>query len=156
MKSLSGLLIGLALGSLVLCGCQPASSDPAAGSSATGANHDHEHGDHDHPQSLAEGQEVIGKLFGEIRAAFEKGDPDAAHDQLHEVGHILEGVLPDLVKNDAGLSDEAKSSIQACLEKMFDEFGKLDDQLHGGPEADFAEISRVIDGALQELKGLLP
>ena len=99
---------------------------------------------------------MIGNLYGAIKTAFEGGQPDDAHDQLHEIAHVLEDDFPPLVNNAAALDDAAKSKLNELIAKLFDEFSKLDEELHGGPKADFAEVDKVVAETMSELKQLIP
>lgn len=152
-----------ALGGLMMAGC----SKPDQGTSASGTgseahahsdqhDHDHDSHDHEHPESLKEGFQKLSDMYQVIKAAFEKNDPDAAHGELHEIGHLLEEDLPALLQSDGQLSAEAKEKLKATFTKLFDAFFKLDDQLHGGPAANFAEVDKVIAEGLEDYKGLVP
>lgn len=153
MKLISRLLCLSALCALVMTGCKPSQNTTA--SSDTDA-HAHGSHDHEHPESLKEGYQKLSDMYLVIKAAFEKNDPDAAHGELHEIGHLLEEDLPALLQGDGQLSAEAKDQLKATFAKLFDAFFKLDDQLHGGPAADFAELDKTIAQGLDEFKGLVP
>lgn len=151
MKVTSSILCGLAVLSFAFVGCQ----QPGDGGSGPAA-HDHQHDhQHEHPTSLLEGYQMLDDLYGVIKAAFEKNDPDAAHDQLHEVAHILDEDIPGLIENNEALSDDQKSELKSVIGKLFEEFSKLDDVLHGGPEIDFSDVNSKIEEAMTALKALI-
>jgi hypothetical protein len=156
MKTTSFVLCGLVVFSFTLAGCQKPDAGTAGGSGVVAHDHDHDHdGQHEHPTSLLEGYQMLGDLYGQIKAAFEKNDPEAAHDQLHEVAHILDEDMPGLILNNEALSDDQKSELKNVITKLFEEFSKLDDVLHGGPEIDFSNVNSEIEQAMNALKALI-
>jgi hypothetical protein len=155
MKLTSLLLGGMICLATAIAGCKPADDAATEGGDGVAA-HDHEHGDeHEHPKSLLEGFQMLGDLHGVIQAAFEKNDPDAAHGELHEVAHVLDEDMPALIDQNESLSDEQKSQLKDVISALFDEFSKLDDVLHGGPEIDFAAVNSKIAENMDTLKGLI-
>lgn len=151
MKATPYALCSLLVLSICFTGCQR-SDDPQGGSSVVAHEHDHHH---EHPTNLLEGYQMLSDLYAVIAAAFQQSDPDAAHDQLHEVAHILDEDLPGLVENDAKLSDDQKSGLLTALASLFEEFSKLDDVLHGGPEVDFPDVNSKIESAMSDFKALI-
>lgn len=89
-----------------------------------------------------------------ILNAFKSGSPDDAHDELHEIGHLIES-LPRLGEK-SGLTPEANATIASANEKLMDAFGKLDETLHGGVAQNLDEISQKVESSLAELKSVLP
>jgi hypothetical protein len=137
-----------------LAGCQPASAPASKGSAASGAHgHDHGHG-HQHPETLAEAVQQVGQCYTAIKAAFEKGSPEDAHDQMHDIGHLLDEELPDLLEKST-LPAEVKEKAKSSLSALFDGFGKLDSMMHNGPKVDFADIDKSLSTAVAELNGLV-
>lgn len=136
-------------------GCQPGGGGDTAGTTTQADSHGHGH-DHDHPESLQEAVETLSGLYAKIKTAFESGDPDAAHGELHEVGHLLEEDFPTLIKKEDSLDADSKSKLESVVSALFDEFFKLDDMMHGGENVDFATLEPVISAALDELKSVLP
>ncbi|GAB5402243.1 MAG: hypothetical protein Aurels2KO_04740 [Aureliella sp.] len=111
------------------------------------------HGDeHVHPESFADALAVLSEQQKSISEAFMAGDPDAAHEPLHEVGHTLE-LLPDLAK-EAGANEEAQTAISAAVEELFTAFGSLDEVLHGGEEISYDDVKDQISTAMESLSGV--
>lgn len=134
-------------------GCKPG---PNAKNVAGGGHeaHDHDHGGVKHPESLSEAIDAIAKSGTLILNAFKSGSPDDAHDELHEIGHLIECV-PRLGEK-SGLTPEANATIASANEKLMDAFGKLDETLHGGVAQNLDEISQKVESSLAELKSVLP
>ncbi|MFG0264689.1 MAG: hypothetical protein ACF8AM_05975 [Rhodopirellula sp. JB055] len=165
MKTLN-LLLSLTM-ALALIGCgspdQSASDSSSANSSAEDhghdhADHDHEGHDHDHgesghPESFAEAIEQINDMGNKITSAFAEGEPDNAHGELHDIGHLIES-LPDLAKK-AGLPEPKLEKVGEVTETLMDAFGELDHTLHGGEKADVEKISSTISTQMEELQGML-
>lgn len=148
------IFCGLIVFSFPFIGCQKADDGAAGGSGVVAHDHDHDHG-HEHPKSLLEGYQMLSDLHGRIQAAFENDDPDEAHDELHEVAHILDDDIPVLIDQADSLSDEHKRLLKGVISKLFEEFSKLDDVMHGGPEVDFPEVDSKIQEAMAEMKALI-
>jgi hypothetical protein len=157
MKFVTKLLAPMACSAgLVLCGCQPAGTDGSTAAVNQTEGHDHEHEGHDHPKTLKEGIQALSDLYAKIKPAFESKDPDAAHDELHEVAHLLDEAFPGLIKQDSSLDSESKTKLESAVNTLFDAFSKLDGVLHGGPDVEFSEVDSSIAKAMEELKGLVP
>jgi len=148
-----------------LAGCDspgPSTADESSQSSAT-EEHDHDHDDHDHdehghgedghPESLDQAAGQIKEMGGKITTAFANGTPDDAHDELHEIGHVIE-CLPELAKK-ANLSGEQEKSVSEITESLMDAFGELDGTLHGGEEVNVDEISKKISTQIEKLQPML-
>lgn len=110
--------------------------------------------DHKHAETYPEAVAELEEMNQAIAAAFAANDPDAAHDPLHEVGHVLDE-LPSLAKKQA-LSDEALAAIGSAVEKLFNAFGKVDEKFHGGEGATYDEVKADIDAAMDVLRQHLP
>lgn len=161
MKTLNLFLASIFAVALVGCGSsdQSVSDSPSASSSLD----DHDHGDHDHdghdhgegghPETLAEAVGQINDMGSKITAAFAKGDPDDAHDELHEIGHVIE-CLPELAKK-AGLPEPKQQKVSEATETLMDAFGELDGTLHGGGEVDVEKISTTVSEQIEGLQGML-
>jgi len=158
-----------------LAGCDspgPSTADESSQSSAT-EEHDHDHDDHDHddhdhddhdhdehghgedghPESLDQAVGQIKEMGGKITTAFANGTPDDAHDELHEIGHVIE-CLPELAKK-ANLSGEQENTVGEITESLMDAFGELDGTLHGGEEVNVDEISKKISTQIEKLQPML-
>lgn len=123
---------------------------------AHGTGHNHAHGeDEDRPKSFAEAVRVIKEHGDEVAEAFQAGDPEAAHDALHELGHLLAS-LPKLV-DDADMPDEEQNKAKQAAKELFDAYNKLDRLMHA-KELDkekvaetYAEVKDAIAAAMQVL-----
>ena len=169
MKILNFLLISTLVLVLIGCGSTDQSvSDSSSQSSAVedhahddhdGHDHDHDdHGGHDHeesgqPESFAEAISQIDDMGSKITAAFAKGEPDDAHDELHDIGHMIES-LPELAKK-AGLPEPKQEKVGEATEALMDAFGELDGTLHGGEKVDVEKISTTISAQIEELQAML-
>lgn len=131
------LAIGLACG-LVGCGA-PATNTKSAGTS------DKEHA----PETFAEALEQLATQKTNIQRAFEKSDPESAHDDLHTIGRVLES-LPTLAKK-SGIAEADLPAVKEAVDALFDAFGKLDETLHGGDETPYKDVAEKIDTALSAL-----
>lgn len=145
--------IGLCL-SLAFCvaGCRearqtlPAASDPKPASADTQADED-AHAGHEHaaalPRDLSSGIAALKDHYEAIKAAFEQGDTEKAHEPLHDVGGVLEA-LPELAKA-AGLAGADAEKLTQSVDKMFEAYGTIDAALHDGKPADYKAVAGVLD-----------
>ncbi|WP_413431883.1 hypothetical protein [Crateriforma spongiae] len=153
--SLLALLIVVAF-----AGCGP--TDTSSGDAAThssghddhdGHDHDgHDHDGHDQPESLGEAVEHIQEMGETIITAFESGEAEDAHHELHEIGHVIE-CLPGLAQK-ADLTSEQKDAINNATEALMDAFGELDGTLHGGDDVEIDDISKQISDQIEKLKSM--
>jgi hypothetical protein len=131
-------------------GCDQSSQPPLVPAMTSKDDHGHDHGhDHEHEhehESLAAALTELTKLRDTIRDGFAKNDIDAAHDPLHEVGHVLEEI-PELAEKEK-LPAEAITIIKASVEELFDAFGAVDKGMHGGESVKYADVSGKIDAAV--------
>ncbi|TWT54970.1 hypothetical protein Pla22_26240 [Rubripirellula amarantea] len=167
--TLSLLLGFVALGGLTLSGCNSSSpTTPPTASTSDDHGHDdhdhddheghdhgdhegHDHGDHSHDFStLGDAVAEVEELSGEIGAAFEKGDPESAHDALHHIGDVL-GATEQLVKK-SELATEDQAVATAAVENLFDSFAAIDEKMHGHDGSDFSEVKDTIESAIATLK----
>lgn len=158
MKRVCFLACMVALASFATIGCKPTNTAKPPVAADSGHNHDHDHGhDHKHIETLPAFMTELTETYAKIKTAMEKGDTEAAHGPLHTVGDLLDlerGDIVGLLKK-SSLDDDAKGKVTAALTKVFDEFGKLDNQFHGGPKVEWADLDKNIAPAVEELKGLL-
>jgi hypothetical protein len=168
-----GLVTGLATGcgpmarpgsSVAHAGPEQREASHAHGSSADGQAHGHD--DHEHavaPGSAAPAAGASQPTFRDalaaiidhddrIRAAFEAGNPDAAHDDLHAIGHLLED-LPKLVGT-AGVAID-RTAVDRSAGNLFDAFSRIDDTLHGGTGSTYAEEAKTISRELAAFRAFL-
>lgn len=87
-----------------------------------------------------------------IRAAFEADDPDAAHDDLHAIGHVLED-LPKLAGT-AGVAIDRKA-VERSAGVLFDAFSRIDAKLHGGTGSTYADEAKTISRELGAFRAFL-
>jgi len=112
------------------------------------------HVGHKHAETYPEAVAELEEMNTVIAAAFASNDVDAAHDPLHEVGHVLDE-LPTLAKKQE-LSDDAVAAIGAAVEKLFEAFGKVDAKFHDGEGATYDEVKADVDASMDVLRQHLP
>ncbi|MEM9352038.1 MAG: hypothetical protein AAGA92_03415 [Planctomycetota bacterium] len=106
------------------------------------------------------GAAVVGveQLAGKIRAQFEAGTPEKAHDAMHDIGRLLLKIAKPgfLAQLDAGVRDEMEQAAKDLLAI----YTKIDGAMfHGGGNAEAPEYNDVaadIDAALATLLKLVP
>ena len=121
-------------------------------------DHDHEHGDHEHgdddahaaPKNLHEAVDMVAHLSEEIGEAFSKGDIDAGHGPLHEIGEILEAAGLMIGKGD--LSDDQKNDAAEAVAALNDLYGQVDAKLHDEEGVDYKDVASEISAALEALE----
>lgn len=139
------LVLGLSL--LVGSGCEESTNTNTA---APAGEHVHGHDEHDHgPESLKDAMTELTSMRNTIRDAFAKNDQDAAHDPLHEVGHVLEAI-PELAKKEK-VTAENQAAIEKSVNDLMDAFGRVDKTMHGQEGSTYSEESATIDAALEAL-----
>ena len=158
------LLIVGGVVSLATVGC----ARPAGEKADAKAAHDHDHEGHDHeghdhaghdhghgeqPKTYAEAVEKVEELRNSIRDSLAAKDNDKADVAVHAIGHVLEA-LPKLAE-EASLADAEKGEVKAASEKLLDEFGKIDEELHGEKPSTYSERSEQIDAAVEQLHKLV-
>ncbi len=116
---------------------------------------DHDHGDHDEPalESLAAGLDKLESEFSVIKAAFEKDSPEDAHDELHDIGHLLES-LEQWVASDSAANEVDQAAAAPLVKTLFTSFGNLDDTLHGVEGVDIEANLQEISTTITQLKEL--
>ncbi len=149
-------VIALVASLMFAVGCQPtADSTSKAGGSAghdtSGAAHGHSHSaETPAPKTFKEGFELLSKQHAAIKTAFEAESPEDAHGALHDVGHVLES-LTTLAASNPDISPSL-DAIKQYVEQLFEQFGLLDETLHGGNAVEFSEVNQEIETALASLK----
>lgn len=118
--------------------------------------HDHAHGATEKPAtdpgSFADALVTIIELDGKIHSACAGDDPEAAHDELHAIGHLLEE-LPGLATT-AGVALDAEA-VKRSAGVLFDAFSRIDDKLHGGGGSTYAEEAETIGRELGSFRAFL-
>jgi hypothetical protein len=169
--AVAGLFSVVAVASLGLsCARLAPLADADDDHAAAGAGHDHHHGHahaasdehaHDHagpkksvaaPASFADALATIIELDGKIRTACEGDEPEAAHDELHSIGHLLEE-LPGLAAT-AGIPLDGEA-VSRSAGVLFDAFSRIDDKLHGGEGSTYAEEAETIARELGSFRAFL-
>lgn len=145
---------GAALLTVSFVGCggkaeTPSDAPPISIDEAEGLQGEHSHADN-YPEAVAE----LDEMREQIEQAFAEGDIDAADGPIHEVGHVLEELVS--LAKQQGVDDEALAAIGSAVQQLFDAFGRVDDKIHGGEGADYADVKAEIDAAFAELKSHLP
>lgn len=137
-------------------GCQPSDNSVSDGAGNNAQQSSGRPDTHDHaaepqvPTNFNEGLQLLNEQHAVIKAAFEAERPEDAHDALHDVGQVLEA-LPALASSNPKISSSL-DSIKQSVEQLFDQFGLLDETLHGGEEVDFEDVNHQIEKALLSLK----
>lgn len=128
----------------------PASHD---GHSHDGHSHDgHSHGDEGAKLGLKDSVTKVVELAGKIKEAGEKGDFDSAHDEIHDIGHLLEDLAAKAKAESK--SDEEQAAIKAAADALFATIGKIDEGLHDNKEVKFDDIKEAFEAELAALKAL--
>jgi hypothetical protein len=124
---------------LTIVGCEPAKPKADAGA---------DHGaDHAHAETLAGAVKELEGICATIKAAFAKDDAEAAHEPMHEVGHVL-GEIPDLVAKST-LDDAGKAEVKKAAETLFEAFSAVDESMHGSGGKKYSDVAESIDAALK-------
>ena len=127
---------------------------------------DNDHGDHDHEKGhtaesetgtalerlIKKSNEVAG-LSDTVIDALGKSDLEPVHDELHDVGHLLES-MAELTKQST-LPDGKKSEMERIVKDLFEHFGKIDESLHGGAKFKSEEVVPKISAAIADLRSLI-
>ncbi|MCA9051593.1 MAG: hypothetical protein KDA89_22800 [Planctomycetaceae bacterium] len=149
-------VLGAVLFNYLLAGCASESEAPpipAVMHDHDDHGHDHEDHSHDHPETFAEAVSQLTAMRNTIRDGFANNDEDAAHEPLHDVGHLLED-LEGLAEKES-LTDEQKAALKSSVETLFNAFGDVDKTLHGGEGATYSEVSEKIDAALKTISDMV-
>ncbi len=128
---------------LTTLGCEPAAK-PEADQAASASDHGH-----DHPETLADAVKELQSTCATIKAAYEKDDAEAAHEPMHEVGHLLEQ-FPDLIAK-SDLDEAGKEEAKKAAESLFESYNAVDAGMHGQEGKKYADVSEAIDASLQVL-----
>ncbi|MEO9590450.1 hypothetical protein [Rhodopirellula bahusiensis] len=135
----------------------------------------HDHGDHDHetidasaaglstdalvhlekadaPKSLDEAIKKLTSMQSTIAGGFADDDVDSIHNELHEIGTLLEQT--ESLAKESDLDDEKKKQALAAIDTLFDAFGSVDAKLHGDEGAEYSEVGGDIEDAIKVLGGV--
>ena len=139
------------------CGTSPTAPPSATKTADHDHDHEHEHGNEAHEHHLETYALALAELTSlrdTTRDAFAKNDLDAAHEPLHEVGHVLDEI-PKLAEKE-GISGEALGNLKAAVKTLFDAFGDVDKTMHGQDGSKYSDVSAKIDDAVKVLTDLAP
>lgn len=146
------ILLGLTVVPLV--GCGEATTDTQAETAGHGHDHDHEHADR--PESLHAAVAELTEVRDTIREAILNGDPNDAHDPLHEVGELLEAI-PDIAA-ETDLPKPEWDAVNAANDELFDAFGTIDKAFHtkdGDKKAAYEGVTEKLDNAIEAIRSRL-
>lgn len=104
------------------------------------------------PESFGEAVEKLAEMRTAIAKGFADDDVDSIHDQLHEIGNLLEATL-DLI-DESDLAESKKEQANEAVEALFDAFGGVDAKLHGDSGQDYDDVSESINQAITSLQDL--
>ena len=126
----------------LVLGCSEESPTPAK---PAAHDHDHDHG----PATLKDAVAELTGMRDVIRDAFAANNGDAAHDSLHDVGHVLEAF--EALAEKEKVSPENAAIIKTSVESLFTNFGDVDKTMHGQEGKTYSEVSKDIDAAITAL-----
>ncbi len=141
-----GLIVGLIMLGVTGCGSSPESPALIAD------HHDHDH-DHEQVENFAEGVSTLRGHYETIRDALDEDDIDTAHDPIHQVRHLLEG-LKQLVDH-VGLDADDKATAQAAIDAMFAAYGEVDKAIHGAQPVDYDSVREPLDQGMADLESVV-
>ena len=133
------------LGAVV--GCKPSTHAVAE----AGAEHS---GHNDATANFGEAYNRLVTHKTNIQAAFEKSDPESAHDDLHQIGHAIESLAA--VARKSGITDADLLSVEVAAKSLFEVYGRLDEMLHGGDDVAYKDVAGEIDSAISALEKFAP
>jgi len=148
-------LLPVLLGCLVtpLVGCGGATSETSAEAHDHGHDHEHDH----RPESLHAAVAELTEMRDRVRDAILDGDPNDAHDPLHDVGELLEAI-PDIAA-ETDLPKEEWDAVNTANDELFDAFGAIDKAFHtkdGDKKAAYEGVAEQLDGAIEAIRSRLP
>ncbi|TVS20240.1 MAG: hypothetical protein EA424_05000, partial [Planctomycetaceae bacterium] len=144
-----GLIAGLVMLGFTGCGSSPSPESPAIVADDHDHDHDHDHHDHEQVENFAEGVSTLRGHYETIRDALDEDDIDTAHDPIHQVGHLLEG-LKQLVDH-VGLDADDKATAHAAIDAMFAAYGEVDKAIHGAQPVDYDSVREPLDQGMADL-----
>ncbi|WP_286762802.1 MULTISPECIES: hypothetical protein [Rhodopirellula] len=106
----------------------------------------------DAPKTLADAIKKLTSMQSTIAGGFADDDVDSIHNELHDIGTLLEQT--EVLAKESDLGEEKKKQALAAIDTLFDAFGSVDAKLHGEEGADFDEVSSDIEDAIKVLGDL--
>ena len=98
-------------------------------------------------QSLKDTLTKIDKLAVKISEGLADGETEKAHDPLHQLVHLLEGV-PKMIDN-SSLGQDDQQTLRQSVDELAQSFGAIDKKMHGSDDgAEYSEVKEKIDAAL--------
>jgi len=91
-------------------------------------------------------------LDGKIRAAYETNRPEAAHDDLHAIGFLLQQLPHRAGAAGAGID---RAAVERSAGVLFNAFSRIDSQLHGGVGSTYMDESKGIAKELSAFHAFL-
>lgn len=145
-------IIGLLVSGIVM-GCSSGQDAEPTSQKQDEAHDQHEHShaeshDHDHSDFVAAVTEIK-KLNDSIQKAFVEGDLKKADPPVHEIGHVLESIHS-LVEQ-TSLSTTDQNSVEIAVDSLFEAFAEIDEKIHGGKGASYADVEAKIKPAIAVL-----
>lgn len=141
--------------SIGFVGCSgQASNTPATNKNAAATKeHDHDH-DHDGEKKdegdFASSLDKAKDLVSQIMKAIDANDIEAAHDPLHEIGHVLESLGEKVGQQ--GWPAEKATAAKAAVDGMFESFMTIDNTLHDTSKTfDIEKLRPIIESGLKTL-----
>ena len=157
MNRVGRLVVGTvaAVSMLIWLGCgQPGSNKPPKAVETDADHHhdhDHAHGDHDdHGETFADEFQELEEARVQIKDAFASGNPDKAHEAVHQAGHSLEE-LKEMAKADSVPADKQDELVKT-VDDLFECFMAIDDKLEGREGKTYDEVAERIDAGMAKLK----
>lgn len=141
---------------LVLATAGGCNSTEQANEEKDGHGHSHDHDHAGDPKSLRAAITQLRGMWADISTAMDNNEPDAAHDSLHEVGHVLES-MPDLAA-ETDLPESEWNEVKTEVEKLFEEFGNIDSAFHkqdGDKVGAYESAKTAIDEGIAALEAKL-
>lgn len=173
------LVLGLALAvPCLIVGCEPG-APPASKSTSThghdGAGHSHDGAGHSHDAAgkshdaheghshgdegaaaklnLKDSVTKVVEMATKIKEAGEKGDFEAAHDEMHDIGNLLEELAAKAKAESK--SEEEQAAIKTAADALFATIGKVDEAMHNNKEIKYDEVKAGFESELAAIKALL-
>ena len=135
-----------------MIGCGPKENAPQGDPIAKDGD---DHADHGHAEDLPGAVKELTGYRDAISDGFKENDSEKAHGPLHEVAHVLEGMLDHMDHMTEGLSAEDKASVEASTKKLFDLFMEVDAKMHGQEGVDYADVSDEVDAEVAKLNAIV-
>ncbi|MCU0711617.1 MAG: hypothetical protein MUC43_06125 [Pirellula sp.] len=161
------LALGLAIAvPCLFVGCEPdktTSTGKPANHSHDGAGHSHDghsHEGHSHGEQgaaakmgLKDSVAKVVELATKIKEAGEKGDFEAAHDEMHDIGHLLEELAAKAKAESK--SEEEQAAMKTAADALFATISKVDEAMHENKEIKYEEVKAGFESELAAMKALL-